>query len=380
MALSRYARLSGWPERLLALVVITLVTAACEQGGSGGDGDPGDIDIPDRAIGLVPANWVGYGIIDVGRLMDEGQDAHIEDFDESWGDTLDWLGILPDEVAVLATAGGRRAERVLVLQGDIDFDAVRDELSDSGREEREYRGFELWEGDGLSPAPEVALIEEGGFVLVGSDVATEVLRGLSREVGLLEYEEESGVHELLDRVGDGWYRQVWTGGECLNIGVQRCEGIAWSVTPAGRGRDAEVTWAITFRDERSARLAVDDVDEIFDDIDAFDFDGLDHDGRLIVVSGLLEDHDWLQDGRAWASVNFALYAVPAAPAPALPTVHCRQPGPRHRLLRRPQPRHLPPRQLPLRRPSRQLRPRQARQAPLRGPLPGRRLLRSKGRG
>ena len=319
MALSRYARLSGWPERLLALVVITLVTAACGQGGSGGDGEPGDINIPDRAIGLVPAKWVGYGIIDVGRLMDEGQDAHIEDFEESWGDTLDWLGILTYEVAILATASGQRAERVLVLQGDIDFDAVRDELSDSGREEREYRGFELWEGDGLSPAPEVALIEDGGFVLVGSDVATGVLRGLSREVGLLEYEEESGVHELLDRVGDGWYRQVWIGENCLNTGIQRCESVAWSVTPAGRGRDAEVTWVIAFRDERSARLAMDDVDEIFDDIDAFDVDDLDHDGRLIVVSGLLENHDWLQDGLAWASVNLARSAVPAAPPPALPT-------------------------------------------------------------
>ena len=132
MALSRFARLNGWPERLLALVVITLVTAACGQGGSGGDGEPGEIDIPDRAIGLVPANWAGYGIIDVERLMDEGLAAHIEDFEESWGDTLDGLGILIDEVAVLATAGGQLDERVLVLQGDIDFDAIRDFLPELG--------------------------------------------------------------------------------------------------------------------------------------------------------------------------------------------------------------------------------------------------------
>ena len=318
--LSRYVRLNGWPETLLALVVIALVTGACGQGESGGSGEPGEIEIPDRALGLLPADWVKYSMIDVGRLMDDGPEADVEEFEDSWGHTLDQLGILTGEVAVLATASGQWDECVLVLQGKLDFDAVRDELSDSGMEEGEYRGFELWEGDGLPLASEVALIEDGGFVLIGSGGATTVLRGLSREVGLLEYEDDSDVHELLDRVGDGWNRQVWIGRDCLHIGVQRCEGVAWSVTPAGRGQDVDVTWAVAFRDERSARLEQDDVEEVFGDIDTFDIDDLALDGRLIVVSGVLEDHDWLQDGRAWASVNLAQSAVPAAPTavPAVP--------------------------------------------------------------
>ena len=269
-ALTRYARLNGWPETLLALVVITLVTGACGQGVSGGAGEPGDIDVPERAIGLLPADWVKYSMIDVGRLMDEDQGAYADEFEDSWGDTLDQVGILIDEVAVLATASDQWAEHVLVLQGRFDLDAVRDELSDSGMEEGEYRGFELWEGDGLPLASEVALIEDGGFVLIGSGGATTVLRGLSREVGLLEYEDESGVHDLLNRVGEGWHRQVWAGEDCLHLGFQRCEGAAWSVTPAGGGQDVDVTWAFAFRDERSANRELDNVGAVFDDVAILD--------------------------------------------------------------------------------------------------------------
>ena len=262
--LSRYARLNGLPETLLVLVAIALVAGACGQAGSGESGVPDDIDIPDRAIGLFPAGWVEYRILDVGRVLDENRAAHAGEFEDVWGDKLDEGGILIDDVDILAEATGQEAEHVMVLQGDIDFDAVRDELFDSGMEEGEYRGFELWEGDGYPLASEVALIEDGGFVLLGGGDAREVLRGLSREVGLLEYDEGSGVHELLNSVGDGWHVQVWTGGDCLNVGLQRCEGVAWSVTPAGRGDDAEVTWVLAFRDERSAGLELDDVEEFFD--------------------------------------------------------------------------------------------------------------------
>ena len=338
MAPSRYALLKGWPERLMALVVITVV-AACGQSGSGGTEGPGDIDIPDRAIGLFPADWVEYRILDVGRILDENGAAHADEFEDSWGNRLDEGGILIDDVDILAEATGQEAEHVMVLQGDIDFEAVRDELFDSGMEEGEYRGFELWEGDEYPLASEVVLIEDGGFVLLGGGDARTVLRGLSREVGLLEYEDGSGVHELLNSVGDGWHVQVWTGGDCLNAGLQRCEGVAWSVTPAGRGDYAEITWAFAFRDERSADMELEDVEEVFDDIDALDVDGLEQDGRLIVVTGILEDHDWRQDGRAWASVNFAgsaaaalptpPRALPVAPAPAWPAapVPTRAPAP-----------------------------------------------------
>ena len=311
------------------IAVITLVAGACGQGVSGGAGEPGDIDAPERAIGLLPADWVNYSLTDVGRLMDEGQGAYADEFEDSWGDTLDRVGILIDEVAVLAEASGQLDEHVLVLQGRFDFDAVRDELSDFGMEEGEYRGFELWEGDGLSRASEVALIEDGGFVLIGSGGATTVLRGLSREVGLLEYEDESGVHDLLSLVGDGWHRQVRAGEDCLHIGVQRCEGVAWSVTRSERERELGVTWAFAFRDERSANRELDSVEALFDDVAILDVRSSRADGRLIVLSGTLDEKDWRHDGLTWASMHLVepadtipapLAATPrparAAPVPA----------------------------------------------------------------
>ena len=159
-------------------------------------------------------------------------------------------------------------------------------------------------------------------MLLGGGHARTVLRGLSRGVGLLEYEDESGVLDLLKRVGDGWNMQAWMGRDCLSIGVQRCEGVAWSVTPGGRGDEAEVTWAFAFRDERSARTELEDLEEVFGDIDDLDVHDVSRDGRLVVVSGVLEAHDWRRDGLAWASANFARSA-PASPvsptaAPAMP--------------------------------------------------------------
>ena len=310
-------QLVGSLQMLLGLVVVSLFAVACGQDASGGAEDSSNVEIPDRATGLLPADWLEYSIIDVGRLLDEGETSHLDEFGDSWGSALDQVGVLAEEVEVLAEVRGELAEYVLVVQGGLDFDAVRDQISDFGMEEGEYRGFELWQGGGLAVGSEVALIEDGGFALIGSGGVTSVLRGLSRRVGLLAYEDESGVLQLLDRVGDGWNRQVWTGKDCLDIGVQRCEGVAWSVTPAGSG-DVDVTWALIFRDERSVRMELGDVEDIFADIESLEVHDLDSDGRLIVVKGILEDHDWQQDGDEWASMNMAQSAARVAPAPAQP--------------------------------------------------------------
>ena len=316
MTLSRYERLNRWPQTLLASVITTLFIVACGQGDSGGPGEPGDIDIPDRAIGLLPANWTSYRLIDVGRIMDEDREEYTSEFEDTWGDTLDQIGIFIDELAVQATVRGQWAEHVHVLQGEFDFDAVRDELSDSGMEEGEYRGFELWEGDGVPIGSEIALIEDGGFVLIGYGGATTVLQRLSRQLRLLEYEDESGVNDLLGGVGDGWHREVRIGEDCLDVGIRRCEGVAWAVTSAGRGQDVEVTWAFAFGDERSASRELDNVEDMFNDVPILDVQSSRTDGRLIVLSGTLDEKDWQQDGMAWASVNFTRSAVPTAPTAA----------------------------------------------------------------
>lgn len=318
-----HADFRGWSITLLALVVITLVGIACGQSDSDGDPGPRDIDTPDEAIGLLPSDWGRYSFFEVARLLDEGPSDYADAFEDFWGQTLDRAGVPIDDVEFIAEARGEWAEHVLVLQGSFDFDAVRDHLTDTDMEEEEYRGFELWKGSGPEVAYEVALMEDSDFILPGSGGVSTVLRRLSREVGLLEYEDESGVQELLDRVGDGWLRQVWTGTDCLHVGVRRCEGSAWSLTPVGRGTDVEVTWAFTFRDERSARMEMEDIEDAFDDIDVLDLEDIDSDGRHIVVSGVLEDHDW-QDGGAWALEHLSQAAVPAvlaAPtaAPAAPT-------------------------------------------------------------
>ena len=307
----------------IVLFVLALLAGSCGQDGVEG---PGDVDIPDRAIGLLPADWGEYSMFDVGRILDDDTASYAGEFEDSWGDTLDQAGILIDEVSILAIATGEGSERVTVLQGSFELEAIRDDLSDSSMEEGEYRGFELWEGDGYPLASEVVLIEDGGFVLLGGGHARAVLRGLSRGAGLLEYEDESGVLDLLERAGDGWNMQVWIGRDCLSIGVQRCEGVAWSVTPAG-GDDAEVTWAFAFRDERSARMEMDDVEEVFEDIDELDVHDVVSDGRLVVVSGILEEHDWRRDGQAWASGNLAQSASPSPASPTSPTPAPAMPAP-----------------------------------------------------
>ena len=302
----------------LAGATLSVIALALFMGACGTEQQSDSPSLPDGVIGLAPADWSEYRVIDVQRVLDgDPREDYTDSFQETWDDLLYDIGVLMDEVAVLVTARNGNSTLTL-LQGDFDFEAIRDELSDSDMEQDDYRSYELWEGNGSPTGPEISLIEDGGFILLGD--VTAVLRGLSREVGLLRHQDESGVLELLGGVGDGWHREVWTGEDCLNIGVRRCEGAAWSVASTGRGSEVQLTWAFAFRDERSANRELDNVEDLFDDIDVLDVVDPGFEDRVIVVTGILEEHDRLQDGREWASVNFAQSSVPTVPAasPAMP--------------------------------------------------------------
>ena len=158
----------------IAILTLVLVTMSCGQDGVEG---PDDMDVPDRAVGLLPADWVEFSMFDVARILDSDEAAFADEFEDSWGDALDEGGILIEEVDILAMATAEGSEHVTLLQGSFDLEAIRDQLSDSGMEEGDYRGFELWEGGGFPLASEVAIIEYGGFVLLSGGHARTVLRG-----------------------------------------------------------------------------------------------------------------------------------------------------------------------------------------------------------
>ena len=75
-------------------------------------------------------------------------------------------------------------------------------------------------------------------------------------------------------------------------------------------------------------MEMDDLEEVFEAVGVLDIDDVVSDSRLVVVSGVLQDHDWRLDGRVWASGNLAQSARPVPAGPVSPTAAPAMPAPR----------------------------------------------------
>ena len=86
-----------------------------------------------------------------------------DEFEDSWDDQLARVGIDLYALEALVSSG---ADDWYIVRGQINFDAVRDDLAASGHEDDTYRGYELWEGGGRA----AALFEPDGMAVFGASV------------------------------------------------------------------------------------------------------------------------------------------------------------------------------------------------------------------
>ena len=316
--------ISVWVAVAGALACAMLILTGCGTGPS----------LPNEPVGLLPDEWHDIAITDIQSILAGDTPQEYRDgLDIETIPRIEEIGVFAEDVSTLTLAAMGDGSVVSVVEGDFDFDVVRDSLFDVGMDEDDYRGWELWTGGRLEWARSVTLLEDGGYLVIGSrdtGVPT-VLRGLSREAGLVAHDEDDLVDNLIERVGKGWYVGVSSSERCWGVEARGCEAVAWSER-GGDDYEVIVTWAYAFRDERSAASAHDDVQDLFESLEDLEVQDVSEDGRYIVARATIDEDDrtndvYLWPGRAWSAARVPTPPQPvAAPAPPV-AVPVATPGP-----------------------------------------------------
>ena len=311
----------GGAALVVVIVVVVLLASGVFGGGGGGASGGGDW------LAYVPGDAAGIGIADNRALF--GGDVP-EDFAEHWVDQddgaseniYDFVDIDEDDLIIHATAVDDNLDGTLeILQGNFDFDIIREELED-GRdcEDDDYRGFELWECPGQE-YPAVALFEKDKYVVVAAQRQSDledILTYKSRTPEKLANAADSDIKRLLGQT-DGWLQWAILGGFCP---IERCEGFAIALEKSGDSADMPASFALLFNSERAAtaaegNIAIDDLLEkwfaLFDlDLDIGEVKA---EGEFVVGSGTAEFVD-PDDVRSSTRDGGSDQPVRAQPAPA----------------------------------------------------------------
>ena len=288
-----------------ALVVVIAVallfaTGVIGGGASGGGGDGGG-DI----LAYIPADAKVVVIADI-RAMLNGNlpEDFIEYLEEQGGDenvgispdSYDALGISDDDVATVALVTDQDGNDALeIVQGDFDFDIIREELEDGlDCEHDDYRGYELWECPG-NEFPAVALFEKEGYVVFAverQNYLEQLLTYKSRRPQKLADAEESEIKEILDQTGGGWLQVAVVSEDCR---IRRCEGLALALGESDDSDSIPASYAVMFSSERAAAASEDDVevDSVLEEIFAsigleLDIGEVKAEGEFVVGEGTAE--------------------------------------------------------------------------------------------
>ena len=212
-----------------------------------------------------------------------------EKIEDDWDETVGAIGILMDETETMLI-GHTEIDPYIVLKGEFDLEYIRGELEDNEYERDSFRGYEVWSGGGLWNASTVALIEESGIVLRGSDSnVRDILRDLSRGSGPDDVTE---LMRAVEAAGDGWLL-FGVGAEGCPNELRRCEGNATSIS-RGERFELVVNDVFMFQDERSAELAKDDLEERMEDAEegVQEIVSLSVDGEFVTLSGRIDEDDF----------------------------------------------------------------------------------------
>lgn len=304
----------GIPTRLLliggggggAVLAIVIVVVLLFVTGVIGGGNPQ----PSSVLDLVPDDAELVTRLDLARILrnDLLADEFFDDADWEWlEDDLDMDREDLSELLVVVRDGAE----IVVMAGDFDLDAIREELEDDDNEENSYRGYEVWE----DPDGSAGALLEGYIVFSETHRPVEnVLKNLYNGEGSLEKaDEDNEMKQILDKVGSGFVVFGVTGDVCW---VERCEGYGWAMTEVDESdEEATVEIALLFRNERGAERAADDYDEVADFLEqeGFDIEDTEADGEFVVGEAIqdLAEEESRNDTRPAAP---AATAAPAAPA------------------------------------------------------------------
>lgn len=320
------------------LIVIVVVVLFLFVFGGGGGGASGGSDV----LGYIPGD-AGYVLIyDNDAVLNGDAPEDLIDYmmeqaeEDSVGvseDVFDDLNIdYDDNISLWAGAqlAGKDYLALEIVQGDFDFDIIREELEDGlDCDDDDYRGFELWEcPDAEFPA--VALFEKDGFVIFAVERQgdlEDMLTDKARDPEKLADNADSDIKRILDRTEGGWLQSAFITDDCV---ISRCEGVAIALGESDDSESIPASYAVMFNSERAAAGAENDVEiddllkEIFGGFTLdLDIDEVEADDEFVIGAGEAEFVDpddassrsSSQDGGSVSSRGRESARAPAATEP-----------------------------------------------------------------
>ena len=214
----------------------------------------------------------------------------LEDY---WDITIGAMGILTNETESLIV-GASDSDTYMILKGEFDFEYIRDDLNDNDYDDDDYRGYEIWSGVGLRDASTVALIEEAGLVLAGSENAVQdILRNLARDLRARDGALKDTLRAM-DRAGEGWV--VFGLSDCSDE-LRGCEAVATAISAAER-YEFQFTEVALFRNERTAESQLDEIEEMSEEgRDGFITESITLDEEFVIGVSSIDEDDFADSVR-----------------------------------------------------------------------------------
>ena len=268
-------------RRLLTVFSLTLflgIASASCGGGAGG------------ALEMVPDNADRLQIVHIDQLWQDGPDYLRDLMEDEFEDTVEDVGVSLNDVSQMVVVQGEDGP-LIIMEGQLDFDRIRDDLDDADYEDDEHQGYETWE-DTSRNIEWVALIANDRQVMIGDEDAVRgALSVMERGSGSLLDDRGNDLTRALERAGDGW--AVVSQISCRLTSVSGCRALAYAMSQGEEAYLLELRFVFLFRNERSADSALDDVeDELEDDLPrGMDIEDVRLDGEFIIVTISIDEDD-----------------------------------------------------------------------------------------
>ena len=267
------------------MALSTLLAAAAMTG-------CGESKAPDDPLDMLPEDTVVVFQYDMEAISDSEAGEVIEEkLDPFWDSSIADMGILMNETESL-TAGATEDDIYTILKGRFDFEYIRDDLNDHDYDDDDYRGYEVWSGGRIVDVSTVALIEESGMVMVGSEDRIQgILRSLARGGGARSRGMEATLRAM-DRAGEGLV--TFGIGECAEE-LRGCEAVAGSLAEGGP-YEFRLVQALLFRNQQTAESQLDDVRDLAEEEETtFSIDSFTTDGEFVIGILSIDEDDFADE-------------------------------------------------------------------------------------
>ena len=251
----------------------------------------GGSSLPDSALDLIPEDASSVVIRDMQLILEEAPREYQYAVEDVSSDYLDHIGVSLNNLNTIVEAQ-IDGETLVVLEGGLDIEQVRDSLDDAAYNNEQYRGHEMWRVEIGFQRRWWALIEDRGQVVSGSiEVVKSVLRALDRGSGSLLDDADNEIARVLKKAGHGWITVAET--ECDTLGFRNCLATGFVVAKAREDHFIKLTLTFLFRDERTAESQMDDLEEFLDDVPRYmDVEDVHLDGAFIQLTIIMDEDDW----------------------------------------------------------------------------------------